>query len=86
MTEKSSKPKVAALTSIGAICTEMGKVYKSCRHGNLDTIDAARLVAMLTQIRQAVEVGSFEQRLAALEQEDAPAFGRARRAGPGLRR
>ena len=70
MSENKPKPRVGRLDSIGAVITEMGKVYRAARRSNLDTIDGARLMAMLTQIRSALELGELEQRLAALEEQN----------------
>ena len=55
------------LNTIGGCISEMARVYRHCRRGELDTLDGTRLVNMLREIRVALEMGELERRLEALE-------------------
>lgn len=57
------------LTSCRGVHGELAAVYADARLGKVDTKDAARLVYMLSALRQAVADDTFEQRLAELERE-----------------
>lgn len=59
--------RIAKMADIGGVITEMGRVYRQMRRGDLDTLDGKRLVDVLTAIRQALEVKDVEARLRALE-------------------
>jgi len=61
------KPRVGKLDTIGGVVTEMAQVYRATRRGDLDSLEGARLVSMLTQIRTAIETGDIEKRIEALE-------------------
>ena len=60
-------PRVGRLDTIGSVATEMGKVYRQARKGDLATGDAMRLVQMLSHIRGALEIGEIERRIEDLE-------------------
>lgn len=59
--------RIAKMVDIGGVITEMSRVYRQMRRGDLDTLDGKRLVDVLTAIRQAMEVKDVEARLRALE-------------------
>ncbi len=72
MADKQKKPvRVGSLRTIGQIASEMGKVYRACRKGDIKTADAMRLVSMLSHIRATVEIGDIELRIQQLEDERA---------------
>ena len=57
MTEKRKPvPRVGRLDFIGAVVSELGKVYRSARKGDLDCLDAVRLANVLREIRAALEI------------------------------
>lgn len=62
-----SEIRIAKLSDIGGVITEMGRVYRQMRRGEIDSLDGKRLVEVLTAIRQAMEVQDVEARLRALE-------------------
>ena len=62
------KVRVGPLDTVGRVITEMAKVYRATRKGDLESVEGSRLVSMLTQIRTAIEGGEYERRLEALEQ------------------
>ncbi len=59
--------RIAPLTTIGGVLTELGKIYRAARRGQLDTADATRLAFVLREIRIALEASDIESRLEALE-------------------
>lgn len=67
MTERKRKPRVAPLTDIGGVLTEMGKVYREARRGDLPIEKGSRLMHMLAVMRSTLELASLEVRIAALE-------------------
>ena len=67
MTKKTRKVRVARLDTIGRVVSELGKVYRLARRGELDLNDAKSLVYCLREIRCALESGDLERRLDALE-------------------
>ncbi len=73
MTKKTRKVRVARLDTIGRVVSELGKVYRLARRGELDLNDAKSLVYCLREIRCALESGDVERRLEALEALDAAA-------------
>ncbi len=49
------KVRIGPLDSVGGLITEMAKVYRHARRGELETTEATRLVFMLRSMRQAIE-------------------------------
>ena len=66
MSEK-AKVRIGRLDTIGGVVTELGRVYREARRGELDVGDATRLAYILREIRCALELSEFEKRLEALE-------------------
>ena len=62
--------RIGQLASIGGVVSELAKIYRAARRGQLDTQDATRLAFILREIRIALEGSDIEQRLEALEQVD----------------
>ena len=63
------KPRIGRLDSVGGVVTELGRIYRQARRGELDVGDATRLAMVLREIRCALEVSDFEARLLTLEQK-----------------
>ena len=61
------KVRIARLNNVGGVVSELGKIYREARRGELDVGDATRLAMILREIRQALEVSEFEARLRAVE-------------------
>jgi len=63
------KPKIriGRLDSVGGIVSELGRVYREARRGELDVGDATRLATILREIRSALEAGDIERRIEKLE-------------------
>jgi len=62
-----AKVRIGRLDTIGGVVTELGRVYREARRGELDVGDATRLAYILREIRCALELSEFEKRLEALE-------------------
>jgi len=58
MSDRPRKIRVARLDTIGGVVTEMGKVYREARRGNLETLDATRLCSVLAEIRRGLETNA----------------------------
>lgn len=66
MTSK-RKPRIGKLLSIGDCRHEMGRVYRSARREQLDTLDAVRLARILHMMISAFIDTELEQRISQLE-------------------
>ena len=62
-----AKIRIGPLDTVGGVVTELGRVYREARRGQLDVGDATRLAMVLREIRCALEVSEFERRILALE-------------------
>ena len=61
------KVRIGRLDTVGGVVTELGRVYRQARRGELDVGDATRLAMVLREIRCALEVSDIEKRFEALE-------------------
>ena len=59
--------RLSALDTVGGVVTELGRVYREARRGDLDIGEATRLTYILREIRCALEAGDIERRIEALE-------------------
>ena len=59
--------RVGSLDTVGGVKTELGRLYRSARRGDLDTADAHRLARILAVILACIQGHEVEQRLEALE-------------------
>ncbi len=66
MSEK-AKVRIGRLDTYGGRKTEMGRVYRQMRRKELDTLEGARLVGVLAQMRTTFSDDEFEERLRAVE-------------------
>ena len=66
MSEK-GKIRIGRLNTVGGVVTELGRVYREARRGDLDIGEATRLTYILREIRCALEAGDIERRIEALE-------------------
>ena len=67
MTVRKRKVRVARLDTVGRVVSELGKVYRLARQGEIDLGDAKSLTYVLRELRCALEAGDVERRLEALE-------------------
>ncbi len=61
------KVRIGPLNSVGGVVSELGKIYRQARRGELDVGDASRLATILREIRSALEASDIERRIEALE-------------------
>ena len=52
---------------VRGVITELGRLYREARRGEIDAHQATRLASILTGLRSALEAVEFERRLDALE-------------------
>ena len=57
----------ARVHTVGHIVSEMGKLYRQARKGEINSADASRLASILALMRQGLEASELERRLMALE-------------------
>ena len=50
MAERKRKVRIGHLVSVGGVVTELGRVYRQARCGDIDTVETGRLDDMLTQM------------------------------------
>ncbi len=62
-----AKPRIGRLDTVGGVVTELGRIYRQARKGELDVGDATRLAMILREIRSALEAGDIERRIQELE-------------------
>jgi hypothetical protein len=55
------------------VASELGKLYRQVRKGEVDALEGSRMAQILSALRQCLEASDLEARLARLEQEPAPA-------------
>ena len=63
------KVRIGRLDSVGGVVTELGRIYRQARCGELPVGDATRLATILREVRCALEVSDFENRLTAVEEK-----------------
>ena len=61
------KVRIGPLNSVGGVVTELGRIYRQGRRGELDLTDMTRLATVLRELRCALEAGDLERRVDALE-------------------
>ena len=62
-----AKIRISPLTTVGGVVTELGRIYRQARRGELDVGDATRLAMILREIRCALEASDIEKRIEKLE-------------------
>ena len=62
-----AKIRIGRLDTVGGVVTELGRIYRQARRGELDVGDATRLAMILREIRCALEASDIERRIADLE-------------------
>ena len=61
------EPRIGRLDTVGGVVTELGRVYRLARRGELEMGEAKGLTYILRELRCALEAGDIERRLDALE-------------------
>jgi hypothetical protein len=65
--ERKRKPRIGRLTTVGQVAAELGRLYRQARWGEVPVADASRLATILAAMRQCLEAGEFERRIAEME-------------------
>ncbi len=66
MTNK-AKIRIGPSNTVGGVVTELGRVYRKARRGDMDMGEAKSLTYVLRELRCALEAGDVDRRLEALE-------------------
>ena len=61
------KVRIGPLNSVGGVVTELTRIYREGRRGEMDLGDMNRLATVLRELRCALEASDIERRLEALE-------------------
>jgi hypothetical protein len=61
------KPKIGPLATMGGVVTELARLYRQARWGQIEVADASRLATILGIMRQCLESSEIEARMAELE-------------------
>ena len=61
MTENKRIVRIGRLDTVGHVVTELGRVYRLARRGEIDMGDAKSLTYVLCEIRCALEAGDVER-------------------------
>ena len=72
MTEK-RKVRIGRLTTVGQVASELGRLYRQARRGDVAVADASRLATILAAMRQCLEASELERRIADMEAALTPA-------------
>ena len=75
MSEK-AKTRIGPLNTVGGVVSELGRIYREARRGELDMGEAKGLTYILRELRCALEAGDIERRLDALEAARTNRWGR----------
>ncbi len=68
--KKKTATRVGPLKTAGQVATELARVYRACRRGDMDSQDGTRLSTILRELRASIETADVEKRLAVLEEEN----------------
>jgi hypothetical protein len=82
MAAPTKMPRVGGLKTIGQVATELAKLYRRTRRGEVDVADASKLASVLGILRTCLEAGDVETRIRTLEASLAAQPGRS---APGAR-
>ena len=61
------RKRIAPMKDLGDVVTELKRVYRETRRGELESSEATRLVTILRELRCCFEARDLEARLIALE-------------------
>ena len=62
-----------AMTTVGQVAAELGRLYRQARRGDVAVTDASRLATILAAMRQCLEASELERRIGEMEAALAPA-------------
>jgi len=65
--KKARNVRVGPLDTVGRVASELGRLYRAARRGEIDENKAAKYAYILTALRQCLEISAIEERLIELE-------------------
>jgi len=65
--DRKRKVRIGKLDTVGQVAAELGRLYRSARHDEIESAYASRLANILAVMRQCLETAEFERRLADIE-------------------
>ena len=68
MTERKRAVQIGRLHTVGHVVTELGRIYRLARRGEMEINQAKSLTYVLREIRCALEASDVERRLEELEE------------------
>jgi hypothetical protein len=61
--------RVARITTLGGVASELSRVYRAARHGRLDLNEAARLAGILKIMKEVLDSADAEAKMLELERQ-----------------
>jgi Putative transposase of IS4/5 family (DUF4096) len=61
------RSRIGRLTTVGQVATELGRLYRHARWGEIPVSDASRLATILAAMRQCLEASELERRITGME-------------------
>jgi hypothetical protein len=64
--------RIGSLATLGRVASELARMYREARRGEISASDASKLASVLAVLRQCLEASDLEKRMADLEELLAP--------------
>jgi hypothetical protein len=71
--ERTRRIRIGRLTTVGQVASELGRLYRQARRGDVAVADASRLATILAAMRTCLEASELERRIAEMEAALVPA-------------
>ncbi len=65
--ERERRIRIGRLTTVGQVASELGRLYRQARRGDVAVADASRLATILAAMRQCLEASELERRITEME-------------------
>ena len=65
--ERTRRIRIGRLTTVGQVASELGRLYRQARRGDVPVTDASRLATILAAMRQCLEASELERRIGEME-------------------
>ena len=59
--------RIGSLATLGRVASELARMYREARRGEISASDASKLASVLAVLRQCLEASDLEKRMAELE-------------------
>ena len=60
--------RIGSLATLGRVASELARMYREARRGEISASDASKLASVLAVLRQCLEASDLEKRMADLEE------------------